>query len=70
MSNLTFVLAGAAVLIAIVVIYGLAQRRRGRAEADRDRAEDTAKQAQEGHEIDEDVRRLSDDDLYDELRRK
>ena len=67
MSNLAYVLAGAGVLIAVVVIYGLAQRQRGRAEAGKKSAEKAVTHARKAREAREDVARMSDSDLADEL---
>ncbi len=56
--------------IALVVLgFGWAMAKRaGRVEEQRDQAEASTERARERHEIDEDVARLSDSALDDELR--
>lgn len=66
----TIALIGGGVLLAAFAVWLAVRmaRRRGRAEAERDRATAGLEQARRGHAIREDVERLSDADLDDELR--
>ena len=61
----------AAVVLAVALFIWLAfrnVRKRGAAEAKQKYAEKSSERAQDAQRIDDDVRRLSDDDLADELR--
>ena len=62
------VVLGAVVLAAVgLMLYGRSQRKRGRAEANAEGLESAVEAARKSGEIDEDVARLSDADLYNEL---
>ena len=67
MTALYFILAGLAAGVVLALLYGRSQRKRGRAEANSDSLEHAVVAARESGAIDEDVSRMSDADLYDEL---
>ena len=58
-----------ALLLAAGWVIAIIARRSGRAEAERDQAAQSAEHGRKRHEIDEDVARMSDSALNDELRR-
>ena len=67
MTALYLILAGLGVVVVLALLYGRQSRKRGRAEAGNDKLEAAVKAARKSGAIDEDVARLSDDDLGREL---
>ena len=67
MTTLYLILAGLGAVVLLALLYGYAQRRRGREETRTDTLEAAVDTARKGNAIDEDVKRLPDDVLYDEL---
>lgn len=68
MITLYLILAGLGVVVVLALLYGYQSRQRGRAEANSEGLESAVDHARKSGEIDEDVSKLSDADLYDELR--
>lgn len=67
MTGLYAGLAGLAAVVLLALLYGRQSRKRGRAEANSDNLQRAVEAARKSGAIDEDVTRLSDADLYDEL---
>lgn len=61
------VLAGAGIVVGLVLLYARSQRKLGRSQANLDGATEAAEHAIERNKIDEDVADTSDADLFDEL---
>ena len=68
MSSVYLVLAGLLAIVTLALLYGRQSRKRGREEASNANLESALVAARKAGVIDEDVLKLSDDDLYDELR--
>jgi hypothetical protein len=68
MSYIYLVLAGLLAIVTLALLYGRQSRKRGREEASNANLESALVAARKGGAIDEDIFKLSDDDLYDELR--
>lgn len=67
MTTLYLILAGAGVTGLLALLYGRQSRKRGRAEANAEGLESAVDAARKSGAIDEEVSRMSDADLYDEL---
>ena len=67
MTGLYAGLAGLAAVALLALLYGRRSRRLGRAEAGTESLERAVEAARKSGAIDEDVTRLRDADLYDEL---
>ncbi len=67
MTGLFAGLAGLAAVVLMALLYGRRSRRLGRAEAGAESLEHAVEAARNSGAIDEDVTRLPDADLYDEL---
>ena len=67
MTTLYLILAGAGVIGLLALLYGRQSRKRGRAEANAEGLVSAVDAARKSGAIDEDVNRMSDADLYDEL---
>lgn len=67
MNGLYLILAGVGTVGLLALLYGLSQRKRGRAAAVNKGLKAAVGKARKAGEIDEDVARTSDDDLYREL---
>lgn len=61
------VLAGAGIIVAIILLYARSQRKLGRSQANTEGLAEAAERAIERNKIDEDVSDISDRDLFDEL---
>lgn len=68
MTGLYAALAGLAAVALLALLYGRQSRKRGRAEANGDNLKSAVEAARKSGAIDEDVARMSDADLYGELR--
>jgi hypothetical protein len=66
-TNLYLILAGLAVVVLVIWLYGHQSRKRGRAEANAEGLESAVDHARKAGAIDEDVSRMFDADLDDEL---
>ena len=67
MNGLYVILAGVGTVGLLALLYGRQSRKRGRAEANNANLKSAVDAARKAGEIDEDVARTSDDDLYREL---
>lgn len=67
MTGLYAGLAGLAAVVVLALLYGRQSRKRGQAEATTGNLESAVETARKSGAIDEDVARMSGDDLYDEL---
>ncbi|MCK5276222.1 MAG: hypothetical protein KAR37_16325 [Alphaproteobacteria bacterium] len=67
MTTLYLILAGAGVIGLLALLYGRQSRKRGRAEANAEGLESAVDAARKSGAIDEEVSRMPDADLYDEL---
>ena len=67
MTTLYLIGAGLAVVVVLALLYGRQSRKRGRAEANAEGLESATDAARKSGAIDEDVSRMSDDDLDREL---
>lgn len=68
MTALYLILAGLGAVVLLALLYGRQSRKRGLAEANSDKLEAAVEAARKSGAIDENVARLSDDDLDRELR--
>jgi len=67
MTTVYLVLAGLLAFVALALLCGRQSRKRGRAEASSANLESAVEAARKAGAIDEDVFKLADADLYDEL---
>lgn len=67
MIALYLILAGLAAVVVLALLYGRQSRKRGRAEGSSVHLEAAVAAARKSGATDEDVSRMSDADLYDEL---